>query len=261
MMQKYDAFIAAGGQAPWLKEISGTDCRCLALINKKRIIDYIIKALNDSGRINRIVVAASENAIPHLIGTLADNVIICKAESTLPATAIASAKQLGNGSNKILGVCDDIPLLTADGVRNFLEQCEKNPQMQLYYPIIPQKACLEQFPHAKRTYGKLADGIFTGGNMMLMAQEIMPKGQEKALELFKMRKSPLKLANWLGWSFIFKLLCCSLTIEQVQKRFSQLMEIRSQAIITTYAGIGMDIDKPEDWYLAEKYLQEKTKLL
>lgn len=254
-MQQYDAFIAAGGSSPWLQDICGTPYRCLAVIGGRRLIDYITDALLGSGCIRRIVVAAAPEALAQLKGTLPASVSLCPAAPTLSGTACDAVQYFGAScSPKILGVCDDIPLLTAAGVQDFLRQCEAYPSGQLYYPIIPQSACLEQFPHAQRTYGRLRDGVFTGGNMMLIDKAVIPLAQAKADEIFALRKSPLRLANWLGWSFIFKALLHRLTIEEAEQRFSKIMGMTSKAVITSHAGIGMDIDKPADFHLAEKYL-------
>ncbi len=250
-----DAMILAGGLSPWLKDLAGTEHRCLAPIGDKRIVDYLIAALQKSGRIRRIVIAARKEALPTLKETLPDDILLCEAEGDLPTTAYAAAKALGDDSTeKLLGVCDDIPLLTPLAVREFLAECHKYPQCELYYPIIHKDACLAQFPTAQRTYGKLADGIFTGGNMMLVAKKVIPPGQLKAKEIFARRKSPLKLCNWLGWSFIIKLLLHRLTIAEAEKRTSELMEMRCKAIITRHAGVGMDIDKPSDLELARRTL-------
>ena len=250
-----DAFISAGGLSPWLKPLTGTEHRCLAPVGDKRIIDYIIDALQQSGCVRRIVIAARQEALPELRATLPTDILLCEAEGDLPATALAAAKVLGEDSTeKLLGVCDDIPLLTPVAIRDFFAACAEQPQYELYYPIIPKDACLAAFPAAQRTYGKLADGIFTGGNMMLMAKRIMPQGQQVAREIFARRKSPLKLCNWLGWSFIIKLLLHRLTIADAEKRTSELLHIKCKAIITRHAGVGMDIDKPADLQLAAQYV-------
>lgn len=253
-----DAFISAGGLSPWLKPLTGTEHRCLAPVGDKRIIDYIIDALLQSGCVRRIVIAARKEALPELRATLPTDILLCEAEGDLPATALAAAKVLGEDSTeKLLGVCDDIPLLTPASVRDFLAACEKQPQHELYYPIIPKDACLAAFPAAQRTYGKLADGVFTGGNMMLMAKRIMLQGQQVAREIFARRKSPLQLCNWLGWSFIIKLLLHRLTIADAEKRTSELLHIKCKAIITRHAGVGMDIDKPADLELASQYITKQ----
>lgn len=252
---QYDAFIVAGGRAPWLKEVAGTDIRCLALLHKKRMLDYILKAMLDSQRFKNIVIAVEADAIPLLEGALPENVNVCVCGKDLPSTCIKAASFLTDDDNvKILGVCDDIPLLTPQAINDFLDQCEKYPEGELYYPIIPKEACLEAYPEAKRTYGKLADGIFTGGNMMLASKKVMVHCQTKAEELFERRKNPLKLGSWLGWSFILKLLLHLLTVGDAEKRTAELLGVNCKAIITNYPEIGMDVDKIADLKLAEKYL-------
>ena len=253
--RQVDCFILAGGVSPWLKELTGTQHRCLVAIGSRRMIDYILDALQKSGSIRRIVIAAEKEALPLLEGTLPEGVSLCRAAEDLPSTAYAAAKALGADSTaKLLGVCDDIPLLSPLAVHEFVAACLAQPQEELYYPIIPKDACLAQFPQAKRTYGRLADGIFTGGNMMMVNKSIIPPGQQKAKEIFARRKSPLKLCSWLGWSFIIRLLLHRLTIAEAEQRTSELLEMRCKAIITRHAGVGMDIDKQSDLELARRTL-------
>lgn len=250
-----DCFILAGGLSPWLKELTGTEHRCLVTLAGRRIIDYILEALQKSGSIRRISIAARREVLPYLEGSLPEGVLLCEAEGDLPATAMAAAKALGaDSTEKLLGVCDDIPLLTPLAVREFVSACQAQPAEELYYPIIPKDACLAQFPQAQRTYGRLRDGVFTGGNMMLVSKSVIPPGQQKAKEIFARRKSPLKLCDWLGWSFVLRLLLHRLTLAEAEGRTSELLEMRCKAIITRHAGVGMDIDKPSDLELARRTL-------
>ena len=254
-MQQYDAVVLAGGRAPWLKELCGTEHRCLAPIAGRRMLDYILDALQKSGRVQRIVVAADAEAITQLEGTLPANVTTCPAESDMPATAYAAVMALGeSGSQNVLFACDDIPLLTAAGVQDFIQQCERVPGKGIYYTIIPKDACLKSYPDAKRTFGTVTDGTFTGGNLLLVGREVVLNSQKLTREIFALRKSPFALANWLGWSFILKAVFRRLSINEAEKRFSHIMHTPSKAIITNFAEIGMDVDKPEDLRLIEKYL-------
>lgn len=250
-----DCFLLAGGRSPWLAAVAGTEHRCLAELGGQRLLDYILQALRGSGCIRKLVVAAEPEALARLEGTLPEGVGLCAACGDLAATSLAAAEALGAESTRLLlGVCDDIPLLTAQAVREFLTACEQYPEGQLFYPIITKAACLAAYPEARRTYGRLAEGSFTGGNMMLVDREAIPGGQRMAQEIFARRKSPLKLCNWLGWSFIFKLLLHRLTIAEAERRTSELLQLRCRAIVTEQACIGMDIDKPADWELAGRIL-------
>lgn len=255
-MQQYDAIILAGGRCPWLKEICGTEYRCLVPIKGRRMVDYILDAMLASGCVRRIVVAAKTEALALLEGTLPEGVKLCEAQGDMPTTAYAATMALGEDSTQQhLYVCDDIPLVTPAGIRDFLSQCEQYPERQVFYPIIPKKACLALFPEAQRTYGKLPEGEFTGGNMMLLDKRVTINKQELGREIYALRKSPLRLANWLGWSFIFKAFFRKLTLKAAEERVSEILA-PSKAIITQHAGIGMDVDKPSDLKLVEKYLSK-----
>ena len=256
-MQQYDAIILAGGSAPWLKEACGTEFRCLAPLNGRRMVDYILDAMLASGCVRRIVIAVKEQALAQLEGTLPKGVKLCLAEGDMPTTAYAATMALEEDSTQQhLYICDDIPLLTPAGIQDFLAQCQKFPEHQAFYPIIPKEACLKLFPEAQRTYGKLPEGQFTGGNMMLLDKWVTINKQALGREIFALRKSPLRLANWLGWSFIIQALLQRLTIARAEKRVSELLGAPSKAIITLHAGIGMDVDKPSDLKLVEQYLSK-----
>ena len=90
---------------------------------------------------------------------------------------------------------------------------------------------------------------------MLLSADMVRGTMQQGEECFAMRKSPLKLCRWLGLGFICRLFLHLLDTHQVQERVSELMGFPCQVIITSYAEIGMDVDKPADWELAKKYLK------
>lgn len=247
-MEQYDAFILAGARAPWLKPLAGTEHILLAKAGNVRLVDLQLGALNASGKVRQIVLAALPDALKELENTLPPGVGLCEAKDDLPASACSALAALGpDASSKVLGICDDIPLITPLALQDFFNQCERYPQSQICYPIIPKAACLRAFPGAQRTYGRLKEGYFTGGNMMLLTHDAILEGQHKAREIFERRKSPLKLCDWLGWGFIFKLILHQLSVEAAEKQTSRLLGLNCKAIVTEHAEIGMDIDKPADW--------------
>ena len=251
---QYDALIAGGGHAPWLKEYAGTDLRLLAKIKGKRFVDYIVEALKSSGYIDKICICVPPEAVDELARTTPDFCEVREAGNGLPHTCLVGSENIGQTNPQVLVVCDDIPMLTGEAVADFLKQCGAFPHGELIYPINKQEVCLAKYPDATRTYGKSSHGSFTGGNMMLVDKRVMPRGQVKANEIFARRKNPFSLASWLGWSFIFKLVLHKLSVQDVEKRVTELMEMESHAIFSDYPEIGMDVDKPSDFELAEKYL-------
>ena len=248
-MQKYNVIILAGGRAPWLQAVAGTDVRCLARLQKRRIIDYLVDALRSSGRVEKILVAAPSGVETQW----PEGVDYCEADADLPSTASRAVAALGE-DGKILVVCDDIPLLQGEDVEDFLQQCETNPGASLYYPIISREDCQKRYPEGQRTYARIKEGVFTGGNMMLIDGSVIAQVEQKAREIFMRRKNPLALCKWLGFGFIIKFLLHCLTKAELEERVSYLLEFPCKGIISSYPAIGMDIDKMADWQLAEKYL-------
>lgn len=248
----YDVVIVAGGRSPWLKEVAGTDIFCTARLNGKRMLDYQVQALRTTGRVNRILIAAPEGAFADEV--LPEGVEHCSADRDLPSTTVKATAALGV-LGKVLFICDDIPMISGESINDFLDKCEQEPEYHVYYPVIPKADCERKYPNAKRTYVKATDGLFTGGNLMLIDTHIVPQGELKAREIFERRKRPLELASWLGFGFIFKFLLHRLSLADVQKRASELMGIKGKAIISSYPELGMDVDKVADWQLAGKYLR------
>ena len=58
----------------------------------------------------------------------------------------------------------------------------------------------------------------------------------------------------LGVGFILKFLFHRLTLADVEKRGSLVVGFEVRAIVSDFAEVGMDVDKPADWKLAQKYL-------
>lgn len=257
-MLKYEAVILAGGRADWLQPLAGTNIRSLAKINGRYIIEYIIEALRTSGRVNNIYVATDSQALAQLVEATVSpfKPIRCDvktlAEVCLVATTAVEADEPEN--HKLLFVCDDIPLLTPEAVNGFLDQCESRPDGDIYWTVIRKEVCEKQFPDGVRTYGPLADGKFTGGNMSLLTRAAVAKTQDMAKLLYQHRKHPVKLCSLLGWWFVLKALCKCITSADVEKRCTQLMGVNCRAIIAEHACIGMDMDKEADWQLVHRYI-------
>jgi len=75
-----------------------------------------------------------------------------------------------------------------------------------------------------------------------------------AEELVKRRKSPLAMARLFGLGLVLQFLFKRLTIPAVEKRFAEVTGISGKALISGYAEVGVDVDKPSDLLLAQAYL-------
>lgn len=250
----YSAVILAGGESPWLKEVTGTPYRAWAPLKGKPMALYIAEALLQSGKVDKVLILGPKGPFPCV---LPEKVEVIAAGATLMSTVRLALDYLGN-ERPVIFSTDDIPCLTSEAVRDFVERAEQL-RAQVCYTVIPKAAVEKDFPLAKRTYVKIKDGKFTGGNIFFVEPLVIPKCCEQVEAVFAKRKDIFSLCKWLGWSFIFKYIIGTLTLEQVEQRASELFGFQGRAVITNYATIGMDVDKIDDWYLAQKFLTDKEK--
>lgn len=109
-------------------------------------------------------------------------------------------------------------------------------------------------PGVVRTYARLREGVFTGGNIFMIRVAVVDRCLAVARKLVANRKSVLAQARLFGFNILWKFITRRLTIPDVEARFQDLLGVRGKAIISEYAEIGVDVDKPSDLKLAEKWL-------
>ena len=86
----YNAVILAGGKTPWLQKAVGTNIRALAPLGGRRMVEYIIDALDQSGQIGRIIVAADGSQWEAAVLPQRAELVAVES-SSMPETAAAAA--------------------------------------------------------------------------------------------------------------------------------------------------------------------------
>ena len=156
---------------------------------------------------------------------------------------------------KVLISTSDIPMITEEAVRDFILKGQA-VDADLCYSIVDKKAMLSKYPNARRTYVKLREGEYTGGNLFLLDSRKLDSCIAIGNKMLLYRKKPWKMSKLLGVSFLIKLLIGRLSIEDIEKRVGTIMDIKGKAILSDYPEVGNDVDKPEDLVQAIKYLGE-----
>ncbi len=66
----------------------------------------------------------------------------------------------------VLLITGDLPLITGKAVEDFTRR-SLEAGAEVCYPIIPKDSCERTFPDGRRTYVRLREGTFTGGNAVV----------------------------------------------------------------------------------------------
>ncbi|PTA67671.1 nucleotidyltransferase family protein [Deinococcus arcticus] len=213
--------------------------------------ERVLRALRDSGEVARVAyVGPTTPALDALIdervtdhGTLLSNL-----DAGVEALRAAGLRP----GERVLVVTADIPLLTAAQVRDVLHAAPGDAA--LVYPVVRRDACEAAFPGVKRTYARLKDGVFTGGNLFLLDPALIGQFLPRLREVLAARKAPLRLAALIGPGILLRLVTGRLSVAQLEARVSGLLGVTARALVTPHAAVGTDVDKDSDLELVERHL-------
>jgi GTP:adenosylcobinamide-phosphate guanylyltransferase len=254
-----DVVILAGGETPAALAShlgASTPCeRALIEIGGRPCIAYLLDSLHDVEGLETVAVVGNASTLAAL-ETLAPEALRVEAGETLVENVLAGANAVSS-SQLLLCTCD-IPLVTQETWREFLRRAgEKN--LEAAYSIVRRETTEKQFPTGRRTYATLTDGTFTGGNAFILPRARLGDLKKVIDASYHARKNPLAIARILGIGFVVKAVLKKLSILDLERKMSQVLKCRAGAVEMTDAAIAFDVDKPEDFQLAERTLPALTR--
>jgi GTP:adenosylcobinamide-phosphate guanylyltransferase len=253
------ALILAGGEAsPELLAVArgtgGSDSgtaldRALIELNGEPMIAPVIRALRAVPRIEQIAVVGSD-AVLAAARRIDPAIVPVAAGARMVDNLAAGVAALGK-SGQILACSCDIPLADATAFSELIEGA-RSRDLELAYPIVQRENCEAQFPGGKRTFARVSEGEFTGGNAFLIPARLIDHIIELTNTAYEARKRPHRLARLLGAGLLLKFLTKRLAIADVEARAAQVLRCRVGAIRMQHASIAFDVDKPEDLEVARR---------
>ncbi|MGI6703848.1 MAG: nucleotidyltransferase family protein [Clostridia bacterium] len=234
------------------KDLSGGYTKALARIKDRVMIEYVVAALDGSYLTDNIAVVGPADQLGPCLGDRV-SYIVEGVEDLIDNTMIGI--ELFKEDPRVLVLTCDIPYLTPEAVDHFIEKSEATGA-DLCYPIVSKADNERRFPDTRRTYAKLKDGTFTGGNMFYVNPRVVEKSAAIARRLVEYRKKPWKMCSVLGWDFAFRFMAGNLTIAGVEERLSTILDIKLAAIISPYPEVGNDVDKERDLLLAREHMEK-----
>lgn len=228
----------------------GVANKALLPIHGRPMIRYVVEALRSAPSIGMIAVIGPESLLKAHLQGLVD--IYLEGRDSLFDNLAAGMEPFA-ADKAVLVVTSDIPMIRGEMVEDLLARClEKDGD--LGYPVVEKALNDARFPGMERTYVRLREGRFTGGNIVYVSPAAVKRCADFARKVIAYRKKPLKAARLLGIGFLIRLISGRLTIAQAEARFSRLLNISAHAIITPYPEVGNDVDKPSDVEMVQRYL-------
>ena len=258
-----DAIIGAGGIAkpddPLIELLTQDDHKALLPIAGKPMAQWVLDAVGATERIENVII----------IGLMPEHGLYCSAKPVYYMNSAGSifdnaragcarVMELQPRSTRTLWVSADLPLLTPSMLDWFIDQTMKSVH-ELYYQIIEQSVMESRFPACKRTYTKLKGKTVCGGDVSAINPNVASGAHPAFSKISAARKSVAKQAALVGLWPLLLLLTRQMTTDHAATIVRKRLGLHGVFIDTPYPEMGMDVDKPEQYEIVQRELEQRTK--
>jgi GTP:adenosylcobinamide-phosphate guanylyltransferase len=252
----FDAILPAGGtlDAEFAAKV-GTSSKALIEVGGQTVLRRTIEAVR-AGSPRRVVVAGTEEVVAHPDSDLAD--LKVPSGHSGPDSILKGLNDLlalPNPPDRVLIVTTDLPFITGDAVRSFLEKCPESAAVCV--PLLTAPEFLAMFPGSRSLYMPLKDGDWTAGCAYLMDVAAYRKALPDLEHLFQVRKSKIGMVKMLGLRFLIKFLTKTLTVEDVEAKILQMLQCQGKAVLHSAPELAYDIDNYEEYVYARERMEGK----
>lgn len=234
--------LGGSGHADPLAKEAGVAAKALVPLLGRPMASYVLEALRDSASVSDTVYVGETT--PDLRALAART--LNSGEHLADSLSLGLSAALEAQPERVLVLSADLPWLSAETVDAFVMGAARAaPEAAVTYPIIPKEVAEGQFPGQRRTYARLKEGAFTGGNAMLLEPRVLPTLLPFVNRAYAGRKNPFSLAGLVGVRFALQLLTGTLRIAALERRISEILTMPARAYRSQDAALGADVDKPE----------------
>lgn len=254
-----DCIVTAGGSVPQddpLYPFTKGGPKSLLEIHGVTMLEYVIRALDAAKTVDHIYVVGlnaddvDAMPLPPAITILPE----CGGLITNLATALDRLLEDNPRAATALLCSADIPLLTADVIDAYVEDCRPFDYIA-YYNVVTRETMESRFPGSGRTFVPLRDQAVAGGDMMLVQTRILETNDEFWEAVFNARKHAWRLARLVGLRTVLKLVFRRLTLGEIETLASRLVDAPVRVVESPYPELAMDVDKPQQVELLSRILQ------
>lgn len=238
--RKITAVVLAGGdRGDHLASGAGVATKALVPIHGRPMGSYVVTALEASRSVSETI----------FVGPGSEGLAGRRLRAVPAGQRFAQSLALGLGAalavapeTPMLVTTADVPWLTPEAVDRFVSAAGDS---ELAYPIVPKQAALAAFPSHRRTFVRLKQGRFTGGNLMLLRPKLVGPLLELIDRLYLSRKNPIALAGLMGPGTLLALMFGRADLDRLERLASERLGGLVRAVVTQDACLAADVDRSD----------------
>ncbi len=259
---KFAAIVLAGDRGPEdpVARAAGVSCKALVPIVGRPMVLRVLDALEGASVIEARLVSGSSSRLldhaPELEALIAAGKIRWVENESSPSSSARAALNMLPEDQPVLVTTADHALLTPQMVDHFCTQAAQTG-CDVVAGLARSDLVAAAFPESRRTVTSLRDGGYCGCNLFAFLNSPARKAALFWRRVEEQRKHPLRIVRTLGFAAVLRYLLGCLTLEEGLARLSLLMDARAGAVWMPDAEAAVDVDKVEDWTLAEKLITRR----
>ena len=169
------------------------------------------------------------------------------------------AMEINKKAKHVVLVSSDLPGITGEMV-DWTVKTAMESDDDIYYSIVRREVMDKRYPGSKRTFTKLKDMEVCGGDLNVARLKFLAGGDTDIwTKITDARKSPLKQAALVGYDTAFLLITGQLTLAKAVETVTSRLHISGRAIVSPYAEVGMDVDKPHQLDMVRADMKKRLK--
>ena len=256
---QFTALVLAAGRSPRdeVAEAAGVANKCLAEVGGAPILIRVLRALRESGCVDRIFVSTDDEAL--LLGEPEFGALVADGEVALVGSASSAPDSVSRAAKEIpspfplLVTTGDHALLSPEMVRYFCNGTEGS-DADLTVGLAAASVIMRRFPETRRTFLRFREEAYSGCNLFaLMSPAALPVLAFWA-EAERHRKAPYRLVWTFGLTALILFALGVLTLRQALARASRKLGASISPVIMPQPEAAIDVDKPSDLDLARRIL-------
>lgn len=253
-----DAIITAGGipqPEELLYEVTQGQPKCILPIHGKLMVQWILDALAEANAEHVVVMGLPEDTPLAYPG----DIQILNSQGGIIENIRAGAQEIlkfNPTRRPVMVISGDLPCVNSEMLKWAADEAVQHPS-DFQYTVVPRDVMEKVFPGSKRSYVK-AKGLEVCGGDVIVIDSHKALGNLPVVEkLVANRKNAFKQAAILGFDLLLMLFMGWLSLEKAEKIVSQRLSIQGRVLVSPYAEVGMDVDKPNQLELVKNYFQSK----
>ncbi len=257
-MKKYNLIILAGGEnEEWCNQY-GYNRKAFLPLDGEPMLGRVIHAYRKSKYIDKIVVVGSAeldqlSAMKYVHKRVGEGKSFIQNLVRAIIYVKSSIYKFRNRHNGYLISFCDAAYLNTKIIDATLEELDRHdPDLGIHY-VEKQTLSNGGFPVENRSYMPVAGKQYTGSNIYYVRYfRVLVKVLKDIVTLRSYRKNPRLILKHLG--------CEDKDFDGISEVLSRKLKNRTKIIVSPFAEMGVDVDKPIDYELAKIELEQDVKL-